>query len=57
MWTHRLMVSDGHAALIKGVANRFGASATLGYSWGERFWQLPQGELPNTISRKTALSI
>lgn len=53
--TYRLMVDEGHAALVNGVANHFGATATANFvcTWGEQCWQLPQGKFPNAICRKT----
>lgn len=57
--TYRLMVDEGKAAFLNGVANYFHTAATANFvscRW-KQGWQLSQGEFPNTICRKTQVSI
>lgn len=53
--TYRLMVDEGQAAFIQGVADHFCTTATANFvsSWWKQCWQLPQGQFPNCICRKT----
>ena len=51
--TYRLMVDEGQAAFFNGVANCFCTTANFVSSWRKQGWQLPQGEFPNGICRKT----